>query len=327
MPLALDPEYLKAIEPYLPILQNAPKFPVGDYASRRAGGEGLFDLIMPAWPEMSDVNQEVHSVKSDDGNFDIPLFHFTKSGVDKSKPSPVVFYVHGGGYFGLSVQRYRKVLQVYVSQSGIPIIAVNYRLAPEFPFPTPINDAYTALKYVSQHADMFGIDPARIAILGDSAGGGLCAGLAIKARDEGFNPPLAKQMLIGSMLDDRKTARKDEAIAPFATWDYESNLTGWGCYLGSPDKINSSKSGEVHEYAAPSRVSSVKGLPSLYLEVPDMDIFRGENLEYAARIAAENIETEVHVWKGVPHSFELFSPYIETTQIAIRCRVKAMRSI
>lgn len=323
MPLSLDPEYLKALEPYLPVLQNAPKHPINDVASRKAGVDGLFDLIMPAWPVMDDVTQEVHSVKSDDG-FDIPLFHFTKKGVDKSRPSPVVFYVHGGGYMSLSVSHYRKVLEVYVSQSGIPIVACDYRLAPEFPFPIPVNDSYTALKYVSKNADLFGIDPARIAILGDSAGGGLVAGLALKARDEALSPPLAKQMLIGSMLDDRKTVKKDEEIAKFATWSYEDNVTGWGAYLGGPAKVNSS---EVSEYAAASRAVSVKGLPSLYLEVPDMDIFRDENLEYAGRIAAENIETEVHVWKGVPHSFELFAPHIETTRIAIQCRVKAMKSI
>lgn len=327
MPVTLDPEYIKALEPYLPILENAPRFPVGDTSSRRPATNGLFDLLMPAWPVMNDVQQEAHTVRSKDGTFDIPLFHFTKTGAQTPTPGPVILYLHGGGYYGGSVSHYRKLLEVYVSQSGVPMIAVDYRLAPEFPFPTPVDDAFTALEYVSKNAGLFKIDPARIIIFGDSAGGGLVAGLAIKARDEGLSPPVAKQMIIGGMLDDRSTATKNETLAPTATWRHEDNLTGWGAYLGSPDKIGSSKPGDVSEYAAPSRVKSVKGLPSTYIEVPDMDIFREENLEYASRIAAENIETEVHVWKGFPHSFELFAPHIETTKIALQLRAKAIRSV
>lgn len=327
MVLTLDPEYLKAIEPHLPVLENAPKIPIGEVLQRREAVQGLFDLLMPAWPVVKDVQQKVHTIKSKDDGAEIKLVHFTKIGSSSSRTGPAVFYVHGGGYFSLSVEHYQKVLEVYVSQSGVPIIAVDYRLAPEFPFPIPVIDCYTALEHIGQNAKDFNIDPARIAILGDSAGGGLAAGLAIKARDEGLNPPLAKQMLIGSMLDDRSTATKNEAVAPFATWAHEDNITGWQAYLGDSKKVNSSKAGDVSPYAAAARVESVQGLPSLYLEVPDMDVFRDENLEYARRIAAEDIETEVHSWIGVPHSFELFAPNITTTKIALMCRVKAMQSI
>lgn len=189
MPVSLEPEYLKAIEQYIPLLESAPVFPVGDALSRRAGTNGLLDLVTPTWPSVSDVQQEVHTVKSRDGSFDIPVFHFTKTGSVTSTPGPVIFYAHGGGYYALNVGHYRKLLELYVSRTGIPLIAFDYRLAPEFPFPTPVDDGYTVLEYVSKNADLFKIDPTRIIALGDSAGGGLAAGLALKARDEGFTPP------------------------------------------------------------------------------------------------------------------------------------------
>lgn len=103
-----------------------------------------------------------------------------------------------------------------------------------------------------------------IAVLGDSVDDGLVAELAIKARDEIFRPPLVKQMLIGAMLDGRITATKNEELAKSATWSHEDNLTDWGAYLGSPDRVGPSKAGDVSEYAAARRVASVKGLPSLY---------------------------------------------------------------
>lgn len=326
MSLTLDPEYLQAIEPYMPILSQAPKLEIGDVASRRRGTDGLFDLIMPAWPVTTDVEYTAFSVKAEDG-FKIPVHRLVKKGTSTSTQGPAVFYAHGGGYFALSFKHYRKVLEHYVSLSGVPFFIPDYRLAPEHPFPTPINDCYSALQWLFKGANELNVDASRIGLLGDSAGGGLAAGLAIKARDEKLSPPPARQMLIGSMLDDRSTATRHPEIDQFATWSTDDNITGWGAYLGSAEKVNSQQEDAVHPYAAPGRVKSVTGLPKLYLEVPDIDVFRDENLAYASRVAAEDIETEVHVWTGVPHSFELFSPNSTTTQIAIQCRIRCIRKL
>ena len=129
------------------------------------------------------------------------------------------------------------------------------------------------------------------------------------------------------MLDDRSTAVRHPKIDPFATWSTDENITGWQAYLGSAEKANAKEDGLLHPYAAPGRVASVKGLPKLYLEVPDIDIFRDENLAYASRITAEDIEAEVHVWTRVPHSFELFAPDIATTRIAVQCWVSCMKKL
>lgn len=200
---------------------------------------------MADWPSVTDAQQEVHTVRSKDDSFDIRLFHFTKQGVHTSAPAPVILYLHGGGYFAASVKHYQKFLELYVSQSGIPLVGIDFRLAPEFPFPTPVNDAYSALEYVSKNADLFKIDPSRMILLGDSSGAGIAAGLAIKARDEGLTPPVAKQMIIAGMLDDRSTATKNEELALTATWTHEDSITSWVAYLGGPDKVASNEAGDV----------------------------------------------------------------------------------
>ena len=110
MPLTLDPEYVKAIEPYMPVLANAPQLPIGDIKSRREGSTALFDMIMPAWPVITDVEHTQVTVKADDG-YQIPFHRFVKAGTSSASPGSAIFYAHGGGYFGLSVEQYTGLLE------------------------------------------------------------------------------------------------------------------------------------------------------------------------------------------------------------------------
>jgi acetyl esterase/lipase len=125
---------------------------------------------------------------------------------------PAVLYLHGGGMISGSVAIYDGPVSHYVSNSGVSMLAVDYRLAPEHPYPVPVEDCYAGLRWLAEHADELGVDPARIAVMGDSAGGGLAAAVALLARDRG-GPELAAQILIYPMLDDRNTA-PDPEIAP-----------------------------------------------------------------------------------------------------------------
>jgi acetyl esterase/lipase len=232
-----------------------------------------------------------------------------------------VYYLHGGGYIALTVPLYRKKIKDLVSRSGVQIFAPDYRVAPESPYPIPIEDVWAGLQHLSQNAGSFGVDPARIAIMGDSGGGGLAAGLGLKARDEALNPPLAKQILVYPMLDDRNT-KPIQALESFATWNYTDNTTGWQAYL-------SGKAGaqEIPYYAAAARAPSLQGLPPTYIDVGDLDIFRDEDLEYARRMAAANIHTELHLYPGVPHGFDLIAADIPVTLKALGNRINAIRSI
>lgn len=318
MGYAFDPEYFAAIGPLLAAMRAAPKAAPYDVESRRAGLDVMWDGFMQGYPTVTDVEETVLKIKGHEGT-EIALHRFVKKGTPSSS---AVVYTHGGGYFCLSVPLYRKVLQNYVSTSGVQFFAVDYRLPPEHPFPTPVEDCYAALKWVSQNSSQFGLDPARLAIMGDSAGGGLAAATAIVARDRNLSPPLAKQIIIYGMLDDRNQS-KFEGLQGLASWQPDDNLTGWAAYVGR-DKAG--KDG-VSPYAAPSRVESVEGLPPLYCDVPDLDIFRDENIAYAARHALAGIPIELYVYPGLPHGFEASAPYIAATKRALENRARAILSI
>ncbi len=133
-------------------------------------------------------------------------------------------------------------------------------------------------EWLAGQADTLGFDPGRLAVMGDSAGGGLAAGVCLMARDRG-GPALAQQLLIYPMLDDRPSA-PDPAMTSFLTWTYDDNLTGWGALLGQ-------KAGrdDVSPYAAPARATDLAGLPPTYVDVGDLDIFRDEDIDYVRRLS------------------------------------------
>ena len=143
-----------------------------------------------------------------------------------------------------------------------------------------------------QRADL-GVDPARIGVMGDSAGGGLAAGVCLMARDRG-GPAIAQQLLIYPMLDDRTRDTRPAAV-PFLTWTYDDNVTGWGALLG-----DSAGSDAVSPYAAPARADDLTGLPDTYIDIGDLDIFRDEDIPYARRLADAGVPTELHRLPGMP---------------------------
>ena len=148
-----------------------------------------------------------------------------------------------------------------------PLLSLQYRLAPEHPHPVPVEDAYARLTWLAGHAGQLSIDPGGIAVMGDSAGGGLAAGVAILSRDR-QGPAIAHQLLIYPMLDDRTTT-PDPYIAPFAGWSYDDNATGWNALLGAGHEKR-----DVDPAAAPGHLKDARGLPPAYIEVGQLDVFR-----------------------------------------------------
>ena len=169
---------------------------------------------------------------------------------------------------------YDLAVRDYVATSGVPMLVVDYRIAPEHPHPTPVEDCYAALRWLADNAATLGVDPARIAVMGDSAGGGLAAGVCLLARDRG-GPPVAQQLLIYPMLDDRMHM-PDPQLLPFLTWTYDDNVTGWAALLG-----DSAGTDTVSPYAAPARATDLAGPAGHLLDVGDLDIFRDEDITYA----------------------------------------------
>jgi acetyl esterase/lipase len=315
MALSMDPQVGAALARMVEGLGEAkPRPAIGDWRTRRENGNAMFGVWAALQPFPRDVVTRDFSVRGHDGE-DILARWFRKSG---SRPGSAALYVHGGGMLLGSVDVYDEIVRRYVSASGVPLLAVDYRLPPEHPYPTPVEDCYAGLQWLSERASELCVDPARIAIMGDSAGGGLAAATALLARDR-RGPSLAAQILVYPMLDDRNT-NPDSEIAPFLTWNWDDNVTGWGALLGE----NAGKDG-VEPHAAPARATDLTKLPPSYIEVGQLDIFRDESVAYAQRLQA-HVPTELHVHPGVPHGFELFAPEADVSRRATADRLRALRS-
>jgi acetyl esterase/lipase len=164
------------------------------------------------------------------------------------------------------------------------------------------------------------VDPARIAVMGDSAGGGLAAGVCLLTRDRS-GPAVAAQLLIYPMLDDRAHP-PDPQLLPFLTWTYDDNITGWAALLG-----NAVGTDAVSPYAAPARATDLSGLPATYIDVGDLDIFRDEDITYARRLSEAGVPTELHLHPGCPHAFEVLARGADVSRRAIDDRTRRLRSL
>lgn len=278
--------------------------------------EGLQRVIHAQLPAPDDVEITDHSTTAADGA-EILLRWYAKR---DSNPGAAVLYAHGGGMILSNVGIYDNVLSRYVSATGVPFLSVEYRYAPEFPAPTPVTDCYAGLEWLAGHAGELGVDPSRIAIMGDSGGGGVAASLAIYARDHG-GPRIAKQILIYPMLDDR-TTKPDPELTTFMTWSYDDNATGWGALLG-----DSAGGPEVSPYAAAARLRDFRALPPAYLEVGELDIFRDETIAYARQLLAAGVSTELQVHPAVPHAFEALVPTAAVSRRSAEARHRLLRSL
>lgn len=214
---------------------------------------------------------------------------------------PALLWIHGGGYvMGRAADDDGHCIQL-VRDLGIVVVSVDYRLAPEWKFPTPLEDTYTALKWLFSHDNGLGIDPTRIAIGGVSAGGGLTAALAQLALDRGEVTPVF-QLLIYPMLDDRTTLRTELQSMPVKAWNTGSNHFGWSAYLGSAPGVDTPP---LH--AVPARRAALVGLPPAWLGVGTLDLFHDEDLDYARRLNAAGIPCQLEVVEGAFHGFDIIA--------------------
>jgi triacylglycerol lipase len=218
--------------------------------------------------------------------------------VAKVSNRPALLHIHGGGYIIGSADMGVATDQTYASRLGAVVVSVDYRLAPETPYPGPIEDCYAALAWLFDHAKDLGVDPDRIAVTGESAGGGLAAALALLARDRG-RYRIAFQHLVFPMLDDRTVIREDPSpLHGQYVWTPHSNRFGWSSYLGQP-----AGGPDVSPYAAPARATDLSGLPPAFIVCGALDLFLEEDMEYARRLIRAGVPTEFHVYPGAPHAF------------------------
>lgn len=257
-----------------------------------------------------DVTRTEHLVPGPDGDPDVRVLYYEPK--DRATTTAALVWIHGGGYVVGTADSDDLLCRRIATETGAVIASVDYRLAPETTAPGPVEDCYAVLRWVHANADTLGIDAARVAVGGASAGGGLAACLAILARDRG-ELPVAYQLLIYPMLDDRTSSTRE--AHPYAgefLWTAAHNRFGWASLLGHEP------GGEgVSPYAAAARVEDVAGLPPTFICVGALDLFLEEDVDYARRLLAAGVPTELHVYPGAYHGYDM-SPEARVTTAHFR---------
>jgi acetyl esterase/lipase len=316
LPFSLDPEVAAGLAALSEKIGEVAPMPVGDVAARRNVYDPMQRMMLTQLPPPSDVTTKDYKTTTTDGA-QLLLRWYAQT---DASPGSAILYIPGGGMICSGVEIYDVPVARYVAATGVPFLSVEYRRAPECAAPTPVTDCYAALQWLLANAPELGVDPSRIAVMGDSGGGGVAASLAIYARDQG-GPGIAKQILIYPMLDDRNT-EPDPELTPFATWTYGDNITGWGALLGA-----ASGGPDVSPYAAAARLRDFTGLPPAYIEIGELDIFRDESIAYAQKLYAAGVSTELHVHPAVPHAFEAFVPTADVSRRSADDRHRILNSI
>ena len=236
-------------------------------------------------------------------------------------PRPVIYHVHGGGMVIGNNRVGVDAPLAWAKELDAVVVSVEYRLAPEHPYPAPVEDVYAGLVWTAEHAEEIGGDAERIVVAGASAGAGLSAALALLTRDR-KGPGLIGQMLMCPMLDDRNDTPSAHQMAGLGIWDRTANETGWTALLGElrggPD---------VSAYAAPARAEDLSGLPPAFLDVGSAETFRDEAVAYASRIWQAGGVAELHVWPGGFHGFDGFAPQAALSQVARAAQLAWLRRL
>jgi len=229
------------------------------------------------------------------------------------QPVPVLIYLHGGGFVLGDLDTVHSSATRIADQVGAVVVSVDYRLAPEHPFPAGLEDCYAVLEWTGRHAGELGIDPARIGVGGESSGGGLAAAVTLLAHDRG-EPPLCFQCLLSPELDDRLNTISARSFTDTPKFDRANALASWTYYLG---EIGEPGSSGVPDHAAPGRAANLSGLPPAFVSACEFDPLRDEDIVYAHRLIQAGVRTELRYYPGTFHaSFTIADATISQKMIA-----------
>ena len=294
----LDPELVGPVRMMIKMRGGGLNF--DDIPAARAAGEQMMAAMKGQLPVIEGVTAEDRNVPGPDNGPDVALRIYRPD--NRTDHLPAILWIHGGGYILGNIENDDFSARQMSLLAECIIVSVEYRLAPENPYPAPLEDCYAALKWLAKNADELGADPERIAIGGGSAGGGLAAGLALMSRDLG-EVDVMFQFLIYPMIDDRNTIPASNTLPDTIFWTRESNRIGWRAYLGCEPGGD-----DISCYAAASRATDLTGLPPAYIAVGEIDLFAQEDIEYARRLIEAGVCTELHVYPGGCHGFDMMAP-------------------
>ncbi|MGC0334137.1 acetyl esterase [Streptomyces sp. SAI-170] len=286
----MDPE----LEAFVPL------FPRADFTDPVTARKALAELAaaVPA-PDTGDLEVEDRTVPADP---DVQVRVYRPR-----QAQGAVLWLHGGGFVMGDARTEHPWAARLAHGSGAVVISVSYRLAPEDPFPAALDDAYAVLAWTAEHAAELGVDPERIAVGGHSAGGGLAAALALRARDE-QGPAICFQVLNQAQLDDRQEVWSQRTFTDTPWVNRDKIAQSWRHYLGSRPAT---------PYAAPARADDLSGLPPAYVSTAEFDPNRDDDLDYALRLLRSGVSVELHQWAGTFHGSQaLLSAEVSQRQIA-----------
>lgn len=266
-----------------------------DLQKRRAVHDAMASPILEA-PDLEVVERIISLGK------DTQLLVRIYASRNLTKTSPAMLYIHGGGMSLGNLDNEDPIARRFARRFKLRVISVDYRLAPEFCFPTPVEDCYAALSWMVLNAESLNIDPEMIALYGGSAGGGLALATMLYARDHG-GPKVSFVMAPYPMIDYKHDQPSTYEITDVGIWDREIGLEAWRLYLG--DRVNQA---EVSSYASPSHAKDLRNLPPIFIDVGELDTLRDESVAFVARLNAAQNKVEFHLYPGVYHATELFAP-------------------
>jgi len=307
----VNPEFRAALGRVAKMMEAVQSLDASSLASLRQGTNMPGNALVPSPPVME---------KTIPGPAGVPAVRVYVVGNSPGSSKPAVLHMHGGGYVIGSATSARRDIQNLSTALDCVAVSVDYRLAPETTFPGSLEDNYAALRWMYMNAKDLGIDVKRIAIKGESAGGGHAATLAIAARDRG-EFPICFQVLIYPMLDDRTGSTRE--MPPYVghyLWTPASNRFGWTSLLGVR-----AGSAVVPPNSVPARVSNLKGLPPAFIGVGSIDLFAPEDIEYAQRLLAAGVGVELNVVPGAFHAFDGIAPDASLSRLFAQAWREALR--
>lgn len=287
----MDLNSLHLVDPgLLPLLEAFPNYVFTPEALAEIRAQA------PQMPPSEDCGADIEDVEIDGPGGKLGLRLYRPR--DVTEPMGCIYHIHGGGYLFGSAAQMEFEHRPLAARLGCTIVSVDYRLAPETAFPGNIEDCYAGLAWTFANAGRLGLDAVRIGVMGESAGGGLAAALALLARDRG-EYRLAFQHLIYPMIDDRTCVRDPHPFTGEFVWQMQNNHFGWASLLGQEPGSEG-----VSPYAAAARAEDLSGLPPAFLSVGALDLFLEEDLDYARRLTRAGVPVELHLWPGAFHAFE-----------------------
>ena len=306
----VDPESRIPLEGLLSVMPGGFNS-IPDIVQRRA----VLSQMLSATPVPPNPNIEIsnHVAKGPAGDIAVRVYTPKNAGAN----APGLVYIHGGGMIMGGLDGEDGTCQMMADRLGAVIASVDYRKAPEDPYPAAPEDCYAAANWVFENAASLGMNPENIGIYGQSAGGGLTIAVALMARDRG-GPKFSFMAPIYPMIDDRNTTASSQLVTDVGIWDRAGSLEAWSWYLGGK---------EADQYAAPTRAKNLEGLPPAFIDVGELDMFRDEDIDFAKRLAEAGIQVEFHLWPGAYHASEVFAPEAKLSQTIWNTRIAAIKRL